>query len=792
MPVSDNDELIPVFADGDEQNLRKINVPEHLPVLALRNSVLFPGVVMPININREKSVRLVRAAFASDRNVATVMQKDAKVDDPVFDDMHKVGTAARILRLLEMPDGTTTVILQGTRRIALQEMVSNDPYFVAKVTVLEDVMPQLPNEPYDLLIGSIRDVAISIIKLSPHLAPDAGFAVKNIDSRPFLVNYLAANTEVSGDDKQKLLEIDGIEKRAEALLELLMREKQTLELKNEIQQKVHQDIDKHQREYYLHQQMKTIQAELGGNPVEQDVQALREKAKAKKWSKEVAEVFEREAKKAEKMHQMSGEYPVQLNYLQTLVELPWGEYSTDRLDLEEAQKVLDEDHYGLEEVKERMLEHLAVIKLKGDLKSPILCLYGPPGVGKTSLGKSVARALGREFSRISLGGLHDESEIRGHRKTYIGAMPGRIIQSIKKCKTSNPVIILDEVDKVGNDFRGDPSSALLEVLDPEQNATFYDNFLELEYDLSHVMFITTANNVGNIHPALRDRMEMINVSGYTLEEKIEIVKRHMLPRLLENHGLLPKHLQISDELIAVIIDDYTRESGVRGVEKQLAKIIRHTAKLIALNKKYAPKLTQKALREILGAPKFIKDKALNNAFTGVATGLAWTENGGEILFVEASLSKGKGAITTTGSLGEVMKESAVIALEYVRAQADFLKIDAKMFEENNLHIHVPEGAIPKDGPSAGVTMVTAISSVFTGRRVRRGLAMTGEVTLRGKVLPVGGIKEKILAAKRAGISDIILPSDNKKDVDEIKKDYLQGLNFTYVDSIKEVLKTALE
>ncbi len=789
--MGDNDELIPVFAEGDEQNLRNVKVPEQLPVLALRNSVLFPGVVMPININREKSVRLVRAAYAADRNVATAMQVDAKLDDPTFDELHKVGTAARILRLLEMPDGTTTVILQGTRRIALEEMISDDPYFTAKVRVLEDTLPE-PSESYDLLIGSIRDVAMSIIKLSPHLAPDAGFAVKNIDSKLFLINYLAANTEVSGDDKQKLLEIDKIEKRAQSLLELLMRERQTLELKNEIQQKVHQDIDKNQREYFLQQQMKTIQAELGGNPVEQDIRALREKAKTKKWSKETADIFEREAQKAEKMNQMSGEYPVQLNYLQTLVDLPWGEYSTDRLDLEEAQKVLDEDHYGLEEVKERMLEHLAVIKLKGDLKSPILCLYGPPGVGKTSLGKSVARALGREFARISLGGLHDESEIRGHRKTYIGAMPGRIIQNIKKSKTSNPVIILDEIDKVGSDFRGDPSSALLEVLDPEQNSTFYDNFLELEYDLSHVMFITTANNIGNIHPALRDRMEMINVSGYTLEEKVEIVKRHMLPRLLENHGLLPKQLQIPDELIAMIIDDYTRESGVRGVEKQLAKVIRHTAKLIALNQKYTPKLTQKAMREVLGAPKFIKDKALNNAFTGIATGLAWTEMGGEILFVEASLSKGKGGMTTTGSLGDVMKESAVIAMEYVRAQADFLKIDYKMFEENNLHIHVPEGAIPKDGPSAGVTMVTAIASVFTGRRVRRGLAMTGEATLRGKVLPVGGIKEKILAAKRAGVSDIILPADNKKDVEEIKKDYIRDLNFIYVDTIKDVLKVALE
>ncbi|MDR2813973.1 MAG: endopeptidase La [Prevotellaceae bacterium] len=787
----DSAELIPVFAEGDEQNLRQIQVPQQLPVLALRNSVLFPGVVMPINISRDKSVRLARAAYNSDKKLAAVMQRDAKLDDPVFDDLHKVGTAANILRMLEMPDGSTTIILQGTRRIALGSMVSDDPFFVANVEALEDIIPP-PNENYDLIIGSIRDVSMTIIKLSPHLAPEAGFTVRNIDSKQFLVNYLAVNTEVSGDEKQKLIEIDSVEQRASALLEILLRERQALELKSEIQQKVHKGIDRHNREFFLNEQMKAIQAELGGNPVEQEVKQLREKAKTKKWSEEVAAVFERETVKAEKMMQHSGEYPVQLNYLQTLVELPWGEYSEDKLDLDEAQKVLNEDHYGLEEVKERILEHLAVIKLKGDLKSPILCLYGPPGVGKTSLGKSVARALGREFGRISLGGLHDEAEIRGHRKTYVGAMPGRVIQTIKKCKLGNPVIILDEVDKVGNDFRGDPSSALLEVLDPEQNATFYDNFLELDYDLSHVLFITTANNVSTIHPALCDRMEMIEVSGYTQEEKVEIVKRHLLPRLLKDHGVQPAQLQISDALVTYIIENYTRESGVRGVEKQLAKIIRHTAKLIASSKDYSPQLTQGALQEALGAPKFIRDKALDNAFTGVATGLAWTPNGGEILFVEASLSKGKGLIATTGSLGDVMKESAIIALEYVRAQADFLQIDPKMFAENNLHIHVPEGAIPKDGPSAGVTMVTAIASVFTGRKVRCGLAMTGEATLRGKVLPIGGVKEKILAAKRAGITDILLPVENKKDIDEIKKEYLQGLTFTYVDAIKDVLKFALE
>jgi ATP-dependent Lon protease len=788
---SNNDDFIPVFAEGDEQNLNRVEVPKQLPILVLRNAVLFPGVIMPINMSRDKSVKLARAVYNSDKNLAAVMQRDAKQDDPSFEDLHKVGTAARILRLLEIPDGSTTIILQGTRRIALGRMVANDPFFVATVEVVEDIVPA-PSKDYSSLVSAIRDVSMTVIRLSPHLAPDAGITMKNINNRRFFVDYLASNTEVSGDEKQKLLEIDNIEKRAAALLEILLRERQALELKSEIQQKVHKGIDQHNREFFLQEQMKAIQAELGGNPVEQEVKLLREKAKAKKWSDEVAAVFEREAIKTEKMMPHSGDYPVQLNYLQTLVDLPWGEYSEDKLDLGEAQKVLDEDHYGLEEVKERMLEHLAVIKLKGNLKSPILCLYGPPGVGKTSLGKSVARAMGREFGRISLGGLHDEAEIRGHRKTYIGAMPGRLLQTIKKCKKGNPVIILDEVDKVGNDFRGDPSSALLEVLDPEQNATFYDNFLEMDYDLSRVLFITTANNVATIHPALRDRMEMISVSGYTQEEKLEIVKRHLLPRLLEDHGVKPSQLVISDELVATTIEDYTRESGVRGVEKQLAKIIRHTARLIASDKEYAPKLTEQALREALGATKFLKDRALKNAFTGVATGLAWTPNGGEILFIEASISKGKGAIATTGSLGDVMKESAAIALEYVRAQADFLQIDPKIFAANNLHIHVPEGAIPKDGPSAGVTMVTAIASVFSGRKVRSGLAMTGEATLRGKVLPVGGIKEKILAAKRAGIADILLPAENKKDIDEIKKEYLQGLNFTYVDVIKDVLDIALE
>jgi ATP-dependent Lon protease len=647
-------------------------------------------------------------------------------------------------------------------------------------------------ESFDKLIDAIREMALTIVSMTPQMPQEAGFAIKNIESKSFLVNYLSANTEMSGDEKQQLLELISVEERARVLRDLLSREIAALSVKRDIQDKAHKDIDKHGREYFLQQQMKAIQDELGGSPIEQEIREMRECAKTKKWNEEVALAFEKELVRLERMHPTSGEYPVQVNYLQTLLDLPWEEYTEDKLDLDEAKKVLDEDHYGLEEVKERILEQLAVVKLKGNFKSPIVCLYGPPGVGKTSLGKSVARVMGRKFGRISLGGLHDESEIRGHRKTYIGAMPGRIIQSIKRCGSSNPVIILDEVDKVGADFRGDPASALLEVLDPEQNFTFHDNFLEHDYDLSKVMFIATANNIGNIHPALRDRMEMINVSGYTLEEKVEIAKRYLVPKLIADHGLKDKQIQIPDDMLKIIIDEYTRESGVRGLEKQLAKVMRRTAMQVALKKKYPARLSLKALREELGTPKFTKEKALDNAFAGVVTGLAWTENGGEILFVEAGVSKGKGILSTTGNLGDVMKESAAIAFAYVKSQADFLKIAQKTLDGSNLYIHVPEGAIPKDGPSAGIAMVTAIASAYTQRKVRKGLDMTGEITLRGKVLPVGGIKEKILAAKRAGITDIILSEENKKNVEEIKKEYLSGLKFCYVSDIKEVLKRALE
>ncbi|GHT10733.1 Lon protease [Bacteroidia bacterium] len=784
-------DIIPVFSEGDEKKLSQINVPKSLPVLALRNAVLFPGIIFPINISRQKSVKLVQDAYASDKNLAVVMQRDSKVEDPRLDELYAVGVAARILRIIEIPDGSTTVLLQGTRRIALQDVVSQEPYFVVNVEALEDSLPPATEE-FNLLIGSVRDVALRIIQISSQAAQEVCFAIKNIGSRMFLVNYLATNIDIESTDKQTLLEMANIEDRSKALLELLLKAEDTLSVKREIQKKVHKDIDKHQREYVLTQQMKAIQDELGGNSVNKTAAELREKSKSKKWNQNIADTFEKELKKLEMMHPYSPEFPPQANYLQSLVDLPWNEYSEDAIDLNKAQKVLDEDHFGLEEVKERILEHLAVMKLKSDFKAPILCLYGPPGVGKTSLGKSVARAMGREFARISLGGLHDESEIRGHRKTYIGAMPGRIIQTLRKSKTSNPVLILDEIDKVGTDFRGDPSSALLEVLDPEQNTTFYDNFLELEYDLSHIMFITTANNMATIHPALRDRMEVINVSGYTMEEKVQIAQRHLIPRLLANHGVQPEQLQLSDEILQHIIEEYTHESGVRGLEKQLSKVMRKTAKNITIGQDYEPAITLTALRTLLGVQKISKEKALENALTGVVTGLAWTQNGGEILFVEASMNKGKGTLTTTGNLGDVMKESAVLALEYVKSQAEYLKIAPTLFEKNNLHIHVPEGAIPKDGPSAGVAMVTAIASIFTNRKVRQGVAMTGEISLRGKTLAIGGVKEKILAAKRAGITTIILPEDNRRNIEEIKPEYLTGLTFVYAKTLHDVLQNALE
>ncbi|HOK25574.1 MAG TPA: endopeptidase La [Bacteroidales bacterium] len=789
--INGEGEIIPIIADGDDRDLEDIEVPEVVPVLSLRNTVLFPGVVLPISIARPRSIQLIRDAYRTDKIVATVAQKDPDIENPAYEDLHTVGTLGQIIKLLEMPDGSTTAIIQGRKRIKLETLVSSEPYFMARVKAAPEIKPEPDNREFETIVGSLRDMSLKIIKLNPNISPEATFAIKNIENSFYLINFICSNTDIKMQDKQKLLEADSMRDRGYMLLQYLVEEIQMLELKTELQMKVKSDLEQQQREYLLHQQMKKIQDELGVNPLEKEIEEFKKKADQKKWSQDVRKIFDRELDKLYRLNPAAAEYSVQVNYIQTLLDLPWGEYTEDNLDLANARKVLDDDHYGLEEVKERILEHLAVLKLKGDMKSPILCLYGPPGVGKTSLGKSIARALGRKYVRMSLGGLHDEAEIRGHRKTYIGAMPGRIIQNIKRAGSSNPVFILDEVDKVGQDFRGDPSSALLEVLDPEQNNTFYDNFLEMEYDLSRVMFIATANTVATISPALRDRMELIEITGYLPEEKVEIALRHLLPKQLENHGVKPDELKISRKLMEIIIDKYTRESGVRELDKRLAKIVRIRAKDIASGTKFNPELTAEELTEILGPPKYTRDLYTGNEQAGVVTGLAWTATGGEILFVETSLSRGNGKLTLTGNLGEVMKESAVLALEYLKSNADLLGLPDNFAEKWNIHIHVPEGAIPKDGPSAGITMAVSIASAFTQRKVKKYLAMTGEITLRGKVLPVGGIKEKILAAKRASIREIVLSSDNRKDVEAIDKIYLKGLKLHYVDTIMEALEISL-
>ncbi len=784
-------DFIPLISDEEEDELKKVKIPELLPILPLKNTVLFPGVVIPITVGRDKSLTLVKEIYKKDRVIGAVAQKDAKIDDPRFEDLNIIGTLAQIVKILEMPDGSISVIIQGKRRFKVEELVTKEPYFIARVSPIEDQKPIERTREFNAIIGSLKDLALRIIKLSPNIPQEASFAIKNIENTTFLINFIGSNTDVNVQEKQKLLETDDLKERGILLLEYLTREVQMLELKNDIQTKVKTDLDQQQREFLLHQQMKTIQDELGGSPLEQEMEEFKKQAQEKKWGKEVAKTFDKELNKLQRLNPAAGEYAVQLNYIQVLLDLPWGEYTEDNFDLERAQKILDEDHYGLEKVKDRILEHLAVLKLKGDLKSPILCLYGPPGVGKTSLGKSIAKALNRKYVRMSLGGLHDEAEIRGHRKTYIGAMPGRIIQNIKKAKSSNPVFVLDEVDKVGTDFRGDPASALLEVLDPEQNNTFHDNYLELEYDLSNVMFIATANTVNTIRPALRDRMEMIDISGYIVEEKIEIAKRHLVPKQLEAHGVKKDQLLFSKPILENVIENYTRESGVRELDKKIAKITRTIAKKIAFNLEYNKKLSHEDVFEILGPPEYLKDIYQGNEFAGVVTGLAWTAIGGQILFVESSISKGEGKLALTGSLGDVMKESAIIALEYLKSHAEDLDLPADIAEKHNFHIHVPEGAIPKDGPSAGITMATSLASVLSQRKVRKHVAMTGEITLRGKILPVGGIKEKILAAKRANIKEIILSSDNKKDISQIKDIYLSGLKFHFVDEIMEVLKYAL-
>lgn len=789
--TEDNGEFIPFIANDNEMQIESSEIPDPLPILALRNAVLFPGVVIPISVGREKSLKLVREHYAKNKIVGAVSQIDSKVEEPAQSDLFKIGSLGQILKILEMPDGSTTVILQGIKRFELLELVETMPYLQGQILQLEDIAPLEPKHDYDAIVSSVKDLALKIIKLSPNIPNEASFAIRNIDNPTFLVNFICSNSDITNDEKQKLLEISSLKERALALLQYLTKELKLIELKNDIQAKVKFDLDQQQREYYLHQQIKTIQDELGGNPSEQEIEELKARASEKKWSEEVSSYFEKELAKLERMNPAVAEYSIQLNYLQLILELPWNEYSKDNFDLKRAKKILDEDHFGLDQVKDRILEHLAVLKLKGDLKSPIICLYGPPGVGKTSLGKSVAKALGREYGRISLGGLHDEAEIRGHRKTYIGAMPGRIIQSIKKSKFANPVIILDEIDKIGKDFHGDPASALLEVLDPEQNFAFHDNYLDLDFDLSKVLFITTANNISTIAPALRDRMEMIEVSGYLAEEKYEIAKQHLIPRQLEAHGVEKSQVKFSKKLVELIIDEYTRESGVRTLDKTIAKVVRNIAKHIAFEEEYSPALSVDDIRRILGAPKYMKDTYQGNEFAGVVTGLAWTEVGGEILFIETSLSAGKGNLTLTGNLGDVMKESAVIALEYIKSHSEELNIAPEVFEKWNIHVHVPEGAIPKDGPSAGITMTIALASAFTQRKVRKSIAMTGEITLRGKVIAVGGIKEKILAAKRAGISDILLSEENRKDINEIKEDYVKGLSFHFVETIDQALEFAL-
>ncbi|MCQ4903959.1 MULTISPECIES: endopeptidase La [Odoribacter] len=778
---------------GDEKELLNDNmqIPDTLPILPLRNTVLFPGVIIPINIGRDKSLKLIKDSYRQSALIGVVAQKDTNTENPDINDLYQIGTVASILKILEMPDGTTTAIIQGKRRFLLEDILYDDPYHVGKISLKkEEGVPE--NDPeYNAIAESLKDMASKIVKYSSHIPNEAGFALKNIESMLFLINFISSNTDVDYQNKQELLEIDNLKQRAIKLLEILSKQVSLLELKNDIQKKVKMDIDKQQREYFLHQQMKTIQDELGGNPTDEEIKELEELAETKEWNGNVREIFNKELNKLKRLNPSSPDYSVQSNYLREMLDLPWNHLSEDNLDLEHARQVLDADHFGLEKVKERILEYLAVLKLKADMKSPIVCLYGPPGVGKTSLGKSVARALNREFVRMSLGGLHDESEIRGHRKTYIGAMPGRILQSIKKAGTSNPVFILDEIDKVGNDFRGDPQSALLEVLDPEQNGSFHDNFLDIDYDLSKVMFIATANDLSTIAGPLRDRMEIIEVTGYLMEEKREIAKRHLIPKQLENHGITAGHVTIPDEIIDLIIEKYTRESGVRSLDMTIAKIMRHVARKVAMNKKFTITLDENKVKEYLGSPIFSREEYQGNELPGVVTGLAWTAVGGEILYIESSYSKGKGHLSLTGNLGEVMKESATLALEYIKSHAKEIGIDEKMFEENDIHVHVPAGAVPKDGPSAGITMVTALVSALTGRKVKKAIAMTGEITLRGKVLPVGGIREKILAAKRAEIKEIILCCENKKDIDDIKKEYLKGLKFHYVDHIKEVLETAL-
>ena len=783
-------EFIPLISAEDEEAMQKEEVPEALPLLSLRNTVLFPGVVIPITVGRDRSIRLVKEAHKLEHRIGVVSQKNDDIEIPNGEDLNEVGTVAKVIKMLRMPDGSNTVILQGQKRFKWTEIVQEEPYMKARVVEYDAENLPPKDEEHEALMQSLKELAVEIIQLSPNIPSEAGFAIKSIESLTFLVNFIGSNMNAPVEEKQALLEVAGIKARARRVLELLNKEKQMLSLKRDIQTKVKGELDQQQREYFLNQQLKQIQEELGNNPQAQEVAERKLRAESMEWPAHAKEAFGKEILKLERMNSQSAEYSVQANYVDLMLDLPWEKKSLDNFDLHHAQAVLDEDHYGLKKVKERIIEHLAVLKIKGDLKAPIICLYGPPGVGKTSLGRSIAKALGREYVRMSLGGLRDEAEIRGHRKTYIGAMPGRILQNLKKAGTSNPLFVLDEIDKLGRDHHGDPSSAMLEVLDPEQNSAFHDNYLDLDYDLSNVMFIATCNSLASIQPALRDRMEIIEVTGYTVEEKVQIARRHLVPKHLNETGITSKQLKLPVKTIETVVEQYTSESGVRGLEKRIGKLVRNRAKELALEEEFTVEVTADQLPDILG-PSREKDRYQGNDTPGVVTGLAWTPHGGDILFIETSLTKGNGKLTLTGNLGDVMKESAIIALEYIKSHAEELGLDADELNKRNVHLHVPQGAIPKDGPSAGITMVSAMVSAFTRRKIRKAVAMTGEITLRGQVLPVGGIKEKILAAKRAGIKEIILCERNRQDIDEIDARYLKGLTFTFVSDIIEVVNRAV-
>ena len=789
--INEETEFLPLMSDEDEDKISKEDTPDVMSILPLRNTVLFPGVIIPITIGRDRSVKLIKDAENGKNSIGVVSQKEFDTELPELKDLNEVGTVAQILKMLKMPDGNITAVIQGRKRFKIEEMVQDEPYFKARVTDLKEIKPEKNDQEFSALVSSVKDLALRIIDESPNIPAEAAIAIKNIKNTSFIINFVASNMSISLSEKQALLEEVDLKKRAIKVLELLTKELQHLEMKNKIQSKVQTDLDKQQREYYLNQQMKAIQEELGGSGSQKEIDEMRKQGDKKKWNKEIENAFDKELRKLQRMNPSMSDYAVQRSYIELILELPWEECTIDSFDLKNAREILDRDHFGLEKVKERIIEHLAVLKLKGDMKSPILCLYGPPGVGKTSLGKSIAEALGRKYERVSLGGLRDESEIRGHRKTYIGAMPGRIIKSIQKAKSSNPVFVLDEIDKVTRDSHGDPSSALLEVLDPEQNEAFHDNYLELDYNLSKVMFVATANSLATVQPALRDRMEIIEINGYTIEEKVQIAKKHLLPKQLKSHGLKKEQFTLSDAMLEKIVDQYTRESGVRTLDKMVSKMIRNVAKSLVMEESFDYSPDSDVVEKVLGAPIFDRDRFIDNSVAGVVTGLAWTSVGGDILFIESSLSKGKGKLSVTGNLGKVMKESVTIAMEYLKAHAEIYSLSAEVFEKWNVHVHVPEGATPKDGPSAGITMFTSLVSSFTQRKVKEKIAMTGELTLRGKVLPVGGIKEKILAAKRSGINEIILSKQNRKDILDINEKYVKGMTFHYVNTLKEVTDIAL-